>query len=112
MQIKNFTTDSVKNVVDRAADIKTDLVKLNANRPADQQLQGVSAFVRVTSSQITVNSLVGQLKLDAQSSTGGLVGATRGNILPKTTFFLKDGVVRVQEGKIYSCDDKGKCTQR
>jgi RHS repeat-associated protein len=112
VQLKNYTTDSVQNVVDNTYDIKSKLVDLNTKRDANSQLQGVSAFVRVTSSKITVNSLVDQLKLDARSSTGGLVGATRGNILPKATFFLKDGVVRVQEGKIFSCDEKGKCTQR
>jgi RHS repeat-associated protein len=112
VQLKSFSSNSVKNVVDNTFDIKTKLVDLNTKRGADSQLQGVSAFVRVTSSQITVSSLVDQLKLDARSSTGGLVGATRGNILPKATFFLRDGVVRVQEGKIFSCDQKGKCTQR
>ena len=112
VQLKSFPTDSVKNVVDNTYDIKTNLVNLNGKRPANMQFQGVSAFIRVESSKITVNSLIDQLKLDAQSSTGGLVGATKGSILPKATFFLRDGVVRVQEGKIFSCDNKGKCTQK
>jgi hypothetical protein len=111
-QLKSFDTGNVKNVVDRTVDIKSDIDKANGKRNPDQQYQQVSAYVRVTSSGITVNSLVDQLKLDAKSSTGGLVGITKGNTLSKATFFLRDGVVRVQQGKIYGCDEKGKCTQR
>jgi RHS repeat-associated protein len=112
VQLKNYTTDSVQNVVDNTRGIKADLERVNASRAGNEQLQGVSAFVRVNSSKITVNSLVNELKLDAQSSHGGLVGATRGNTLPKATFFLRDGVVRVQEGKIFSCNEQGRCAQR
>jgi hypothetical protein len=112
VQLKSFDTGSVQNVVDRTRAIKFDIDKANGKRDADSQLQGVSAFVRVTNSQITVNSLVNELKLDAKSSHGGLVGITKGNTLSKATFFLRDGVVRVQQGKIYSCDEKGKCSAR
>jgi hypothetical protein len=112
VQFKDFSTGNAKNIVDRARDVKQDIVEANLHRPANEQLQNVSVFGRVNSSKVTVNSLVEQLKLDANSEHGGLVGITKGNLVSKATFFLHDGIVRVQGGNIFSCGSNGKCTQR
>jgi RHS repeat-associated protein len=111
-QLKSFDTGNVKNVVDRTRDIRVDIDKANSTRGPNEQYQNVSAYVRVTNPQITANSLVDQLKTDANSSHGGVVGITKGNTLSTVTYFVKGGIVRVQGGHIYSCDEKGKCTQR
>ena len=74
-------------------------------------LSGVSTFVRVMSPDINLKSLINAIQLDAQSETGGLLKITTGQYVPKVTFFLRDGVVRVQNGVIYSCANTGNCQQ-
>jgi RHS repeat-associated protein len=71
--------------------------------------QGVHLFVTVTDTKTTVSQVVDRIQADAKAGVG-LVKMTSSKYIPKVTILTGNGAVRVQNGKIFSCDGAGKCT--
>lgn len=66
-------------------------------------------FITVTDPKTTTAQVLGRIQADANAGPG-IVQMTTKQYIPKVTILTGDGAVRVQNGKVYSCDEKGKCT--
>ena len=69
----------------------------------------VHLFVTVTDPNVTASQVIKRVQGDANAGFG-IVKMTTNIYIPKVTILTTDGAVRVQNGKIYSCDGNGNCT--
>lgn len=78
---------------------------------SNQQIgySNVNLYVKSTDQSVTVSSLVKFIK---DGGNKGLVGITNRGTIKTITIFAQDGVVRIDQGKVYTCDGNGKCQLR
>jgi RHS repeat-associated protein len=102
VQLQYNTTGGPDRVREDAIDHGYKAQKAGAN--------GVSLYVKATDPNVTVSNLLGSIK-QWGNAPGGLVNLTskQNASITQVTILAKDGVVRVDRGKVYSCDEKGKC---
>jgi hypothetical protein len=69
-------------------------------------LKGVALYVKATDPNVTAASVVNFIK---QGGNSGFIGLVNRGVIKSATIFTQDGVVRVENGKVLSCNDKGEC---
>jgi RHS repeat-associated protein len=70
---------------------------------------GVHLFITVSDPNTTSTQVLNRIQADAKAGTG-IVNMTTNKYIPKVTILTTDGAIRVQNGRIYTCDSKGKCS--
>jgi RHS repeat-associated protein len=81
----------------------------HANQIDKAGMNNISLFVKSTDKSVTVGSLLTFIK---NGGNGGLVGTSNRSAIKNVTIFAQDGVVRIEKGKVYSCDSNNKCQSR
>jgi hypothetical protein len=68
----------------------------------------VHLIIRAADPNVSVSSLLNAIAAD--SSVGlGLTRMTQAKPITKVTILVRDGVIRVEGGKTFSCDSEGNC---
>ena len=71
------------------------------------RLKNLDLYVKATDKDVTVASVLNSIK--NWGDRGGLVTLTNRGTFKSVTILAQDGVVRVDRGKVYSCDSSGRC---
>ncbi|MGH9969076.1 MAG: RHS repeat-associated core domain-containing protein [Pyrinomonadaceae bacterium] len=76
------------------------------NQAAKAGRANVDLYVKSTDKNVTVGSVLNFIQ---KGGTGGLVGVTNRGTFKSVTILTQDGAVRIDRGKVTSCDNNGRC---
>lgn len=76
------------------------------NQASKAGYKSIDLYVKSTDKNVTVGSVLNFIQ---KGGTGGLVGITNRGTFKSVTILTQDGAVRVDRGKVTSCDNNGRC---
>lgn len=99
IQLQENSTGGVRRIV---ADAEEHAYKAN-----NAGLKNLDLYVKYSGKDVTVSSVLEYIRKDGNL---GMVGMTNKGTFKAVTILTQDGAVRIQRGKVYSCDNNGRCT--
>ena len=76
------------------------------NQASKAGYKNVDLYVKSTDKSVTVGSVLNFIQ---KGGSGGLVGVTNRGTFKSVTILTQDGAVRIDRGKVTSCDNNGRC---